>query len=47
MFWFGMVKIWVWPIWSLDSKIECLKNEQMELTDFLYAGTNSHNLKVG
>ena len=27
----------VWPIWSLDSKTDYLKNEQMELTDFLHA----------
>ena len=32
--WFDMIKIWLWPIWSLDYKIDCLKNKQMKLTDF-------------
>ena len=42
----GMVKIWVWPIWSLDSKLTVyLKNAQMELPDFLHAGTDSCKLK--
>ena len=36
---------WVWPIWSLDSKIDNLKNELMELTDFLGAGRISCKLK--
>ena len=36
---------WVWPIWCLDSKIDCLKNEQIELTDFLHTDTNLRKLK--
>ena len=41
----GHGQIWMWQIGSLDSKIDYLKNEQMELTDFLHAGTNSCKLK--
>ena len=35
-------------VWSQDSKIKInyLKNEQMELTDFLRTGTNWCKLKV-
>ena len=38
---------WVQPIWCLNSKIDFinLKNELMELTDFLRAGTVPLKLK--
>ena len=45
-FWLGIVKIWMWPILSLEFKLTVyLKNEQMKLPDFLHAGINSHKLK--
>ena len=42
----GHFQKWIWPIWSLDSKIECyLKNGQMKLTNFFHVGTNLYKLK--
>ena len=42
-----MVKIWMWPIWSLESNVTVyLKNAQMELPDFLHAGSNLRKPKV-
>ena len=35
---------WVWAIWPLGHKTDYLKNEEMDLTDFLRAGTNSLKL---
>ena len=46
MFLVGKVKKWVWPVWSLNSKFNCIMNEQMEQTDFLHTGANSGHLKV-
>ena len=37
-----MVKVWVWSIWSLNSKVTMyLRNEQLELPIFLHAGANA------
>ena len=38
---------WVWPVWSQDSKIDCISriNRWNELI-FLHAGENSGELKV-
>ena len=38
---------WVWPIWSLDCKIDCiLRKKLVELTDFLHVDMLSQKLKV-
>ena len=29
---------WVWPLWSHDTKIGCLKTELTEQTDYLNSG---------
>ena len=43
-FFVDMVKKWMWSSWSLDSKIDYLKNDQIKVTDFLHAGTNPSRL---
>ena len=43
----GHSQKWVWRVWSWDSKVDYLKNEQMKWTDFLNDATNSGKLKVG
>ena len=37
---------WVWPLLWRDFKIDYLKNEQMEETDFLHVDTDSQKLKA-
>ena len=37
----GHSQKWMWPVWSWDSKIDCLQH-----TGFLHPGTNSEKLKV-
>ena len=46
IFWLGMVKngYGQYDLWTL--KLTYLKNEQIELTDFLHSGTNSCKLKA-
>ena len=40
-------KMGVASLWSWNSKLDYLKNGQMEKTDFLEVGTNSGKLEVG
>ena len=45
LFWLGMVKNGCGQSDLWTPKLLYVKNEWMELTDFLHAGTNSHRLK--
>ena len=43
----GMVKKWLWPVWSPDSKTDCIpKRNRWNKLFFLYAGTNSGQINV-
>ena len=37
---------WVWPIWSLDSKIDCTEEWTDGVTDFLHVDTDSQKLEA-
>ena len=43
--WLGMVKIWVWLIWSLDSLKSTISQEWTGGINCLHAGTNPRKLK--
>ena len=46
-FWWRHGQKWVWPVWSWDTKIDCISRmKRWNRLIFLHAGTNPGNLRV-